>query len=87
VVVACSNAIVGVLLDTGREGVQNLLPGLEKMSVVSSSSPSPALIIMSSQALFFLPVLGGSGDFKVVATKLSVYSLNMLARLPLTSVK
>jgi hypothetical protein len=42
VVAACSNAVAGVLLDRGREGVQKLLPGLEKMSDVSSSAP-PAL--------------------------------------------
>jgi hypothetical protein len=69
---ACSNAVAGVLLDRGREGVQILLPGLEKMSDVSSSSP--ALEKMSSQAVFFLPVLGGCGGFKVTAPNLSLYS-------------
>jgi hypothetical protein len=59
VVAACSNAVAGVLLDRGREGVHKLLPGLEKMSDVSSSSSSPALEKMSSQAVFLLLVLGG----------------------------
>jgi hypothetical protein len=60
VVAACSNAVAGVLLERGREGVHKLLPGLEKMSdVSSSSSSSPALEKMSSQAVFLLLVLGG----------------------------
>jgi hypothetical protein len=63
VVAACSNAVAGVLLERGREGVHKLLPGLEKMSDVSSSSSSssssPALEKMSSQAVFLLLVLGG----------------------------